>query len=75
LAFAAVIAWQLLALRDLARRPEPIPASRVLRPNLLIVLAALRPRLFSDGGAECRFVGGLVGGVPAGVGWGWGKLK
>lgn len=45
LAFAAVIAWQLLALRDLARRPEPIPASRVLSPTLLAVLAALRPRL------------------------------
>ncbi len=45
LAFAAVIAWHLLALRDLARRPEPIPASHVLSPTLLAVLAALRPRL------------------------------
>ena len=45
LAFATVIAWQMLALRDIARRPEPIAAQTVLRPTQLEVLRRLKPRL------------------------------
>jgi len=45
LAFATVIAWQMLALRDIARRPESIAAQTVLRPTQLEVLQRLKPRL------------------------------
>lgn len=48
LAFATVIAWQLLCLRDASRRPEGIPAHQVLTPSQLAVLCALRPRLKSN---------------------------
>lgn len=45
LAFATVIACQMLTLRDLARRPEPVAAQSVLRPTQLEVLWRLKPRL------------------------------
>jgi Transposase DNA-binding/Transposase Tn5 dimerisation domain len=45
LAFASVIAWQMLCLRDASRRKEPIPAAQVLTPSQLIVLCGLRPRI------------------------------
>jgi hypothetical protein len=48
LAFATVIAWQMLCLRDAARRPEPMRADRVLTPLQITVLCGLRPRLKPD---------------------------
>ncbi len=48
LAFATVVAWQMLCLRDVARRPEPVRADRVLTPLQLTVLCGLRPRLKPD---------------------------
>lgn len=48
LAFATVVAWQMLRLRDAARRPEPVRADQVLTPSQMIVLCGLRPRLKAD---------------------------
>lgn len=48
LAMASVMAWQMLALRDAARRNDPIPASRILTSTQLAVLCGLRPRLPRD---------------------------
>jgi hypothetical protein len=48
LAFATVVAWQMLRLRDAARRPEPIRATQVLTPLQMTVLCGLRPRLKPD---------------------------
>ncbi|HJX66478.1 MAG TPA: IS4 family transposase [Polyangia bacterium] len=48
LAFATVVAWQMLCLRDAARRPEPVRADQVLTPLLMTVLCGLRPRLKAD---------------------------
>jgi hypothetical protein len=48
LAFATVVAWQMLRLRDTARRPEPVRADQVLTPSQMIVLCGLRPRLKAD---------------------------
>lgn len=48
LAMASVVAWQMLALRDAARRDDPIPASRILTSMQLAVLCGLRPRLPRD---------------------------
>jgi hypothetical protein len=48
LAFATVVAWQMLCLRDAARRPEPVRADQVLTPLQMTVLCGLRPRLKSD---------------------------
>lgn len=44
LAFATVIACQALTVRDAARRPEPPPATSVLRPQLLALLLLMKPR-------------------------------
>ena len=48
LAFATVVAWQMLCLRDAARRPEPVRADQVLTPLQMTVLCGLRPRLKPD---------------------------
>jgi hypothetical protein len=48
LAFATVVAWQMLCLRDAARRAEPVRADQVLTPLQMIVLCGLRPRLKPD---------------------------
>jgi hypothetical protein len=48
LAFATVVAWQLLCLRDAARRPEPVRADQVLTRLQMTVLCGLRPRLKAD---------------------------
>jgi hypothetical protein len=48
LAFATVIAWQMLSLRDASRCPEPRKAAHFLTPSQLLVLCALRPRLKPD---------------------------
>ncbi len=48
LAFATVVAWQMLCLRDAARRPEPVRADQVLTPLQMTVLCGLRPRLKAD---------------------------
>jgi len=48
LAFATIVAWQMLCLRDAARRPEPMLANRVLTPLQMTVLCGLRPRLKPD---------------------------
>ena len=48
LAFATVVAWQMLSLRDAARRPEPVRADQVLTPLQMMVLCGLRPRLKPD---------------------------
>lgn len=48
LAFATVVAWQMLRLRDAARRPEPVRATHVLTPLQMTVLCGLRPRLKPD---------------------------
>ena len=48
LAFATVVAWQMLCLRDAARRPEPVRADKVLTPLQMTVLCGLRPRLKAD---------------------------
>jgi len=45
LAFATVIACQMLCLRDASRRQVPVPANQVLTPSQLAVLCALRPRI------------------------------
>jgi len=45
LSLASVVAWQLLALRHAARRPEPLPASAILTPVQLQTLHGLRPSL------------------------------
>jgi hypothetical protein len=52
LAFAVVIAVSLLRLRDVARRPEPIPASTVLTPTQYEVLRHLRPKFLKNGSAR-----------------------
>jgi hypothetical protein len=51
LAFATVIAWQMLCLRDASRRNEPVAAAKVLTPSQLIVLCGLRPRIKPDSSA------------------------
>lgn len=66
LAFATVIAWQMLCLRQAARAAEPKPASAILTPSQLIVLRGLRPRLKSDCSATEAFraiavLGGFMG--------------
>ena len=48
LAFATVIAWQMLRLRDASRRAEPVPAAQILTATQMRVLRALRPRLKPD---------------------------
>jgi hypothetical protein len=48
LAFATVVAWQMLCLRDAARRPEPVRADQVLTRLQMTVLCGLRPRLKAD---------------------------
>ena len=48
LAFATIVAWQMLCLRDAARRPEPVLANQVLTPLQMTVLCGLRPRLKPD---------------------------
>jgi len=48
LAFATVVAWQMLCLRDAARRLEPVRADQVLTPLQVTVLCGLRPRLTAD---------------------------
>ena len=48
LAFATIVAWQMLCLRDAARRPEPTLANQVLTPLQMTVLCGLRPRLKPD---------------------------
>jgi len=48
LAFATIVAWQMLCLRDAARRPEPVRANQVLTPLQMTVLCGLRPRLKTD---------------------------
>ena len=48
LAFATVIAWQMLCLRDASRRPAPVSAACFLTPSQLVVLCGLRPRLKPD---------------------------
>jgi hypothetical protein len=48
LAFATVIAWQMLCLRDASRRQESLPAARFLTASQMIVLCGLRPRLKPD---------------------------
>jgi len=48
LAFATVVAWQMLCLRDAARRPEPVRADQVLTPLQMTVLCGLRPRIKHD---------------------------
>jgi hypothetical protein len=48
LAFATVVTWQMLCLRDAARRPEPVRADQVLTPLQVTVLCGLRPRLKAD---------------------------
>jgi hypothetical protein len=48
LAFATVVAWQMLCLRDAARRPEPVRADQVLTRLQMTVLCGLRPRLKTD---------------------------
>ena len=45
LAFATVVAWQMLCLRDASRRKDPIPAAHVLTSSQLTVLCSLRPRI------------------------------
>jgi len=42
LAFATVVAWQMLCLRDAARRPESVRADKVLTPLQMTVLCGLR---------------------------------
>lgn len=49
LSVSSVVAWQLLAMRHAARRPDPLPASALLTPVQSVVLQSLRPRL----PAEC----------------------
>lgn len=67
LAIASVIAWQLLALRDAARRPEPILASTILSPQRLRVLNVLKPRtvrsdsLARDALRAIAKLGGFIG--------------
>ena len=48
LAFATVVAWQMLRLRDAARRSPEVRADQVLTPTQLTVLCGLRPRLKPD---------------------------
>lgn len=48
LAFATVVAWQMLCLRDASRRAEPTRADRFLNPSQMLVLCGLRPRLKAD---------------------------
>ncbi len=48
LAFATVVAWQMLCLRDASRRSEPVRADQVLTPLQMTVLCGLRPRLKPD---------------------------
>jgi hypothetical protein len=48
LAFATVVAWQMLCLRDASRRPEPVRADQFLTPSQMAVLCGLRPRLKPD---------------------------
>ena len=48
LAFATVVAWQMLCLRDASRRHEPVRADQVLTPLQMTVLCGLRPRLKPD---------------------------
>jgi hypothetical protein len=48
LAFATVVAWQMLRLRDTARRLPAVRADQVLTPTQLTVLCGLRPRLKPD---------------------------
>ena len=48
LAFATVVAWQMLCLRDASRRPQPVRADQVLTRLQMTVLCGLRPRLKAD---------------------------
>jgi hypothetical protein len=48
LGFATVVAWQMLRLRDAARRSPEMRADQVLTPSQLTVLCGLRPRLKRD---------------------------
>ena len=43
LAFATVVAWQMLCLRDADRRPEPVRADQVLTPLQMTVLCGPAP--------------------------------
>jgi hypothetical protein len=66
LAFATVIAWRMLCLRQASRAAFPKPASAILTPSQLIVLCGLRPRLKSDCSATEAFraiavLGGFMG--------------
>ena len=48
LAFATVVAWQMLCLRDASRGSEAVRADQVLTPLQMTVLCGLRPRLKPD---------------------------
>jgi hypothetical protein len=48
LAFATVVAWQMLCLRDASRRPDPARAAQFLTKAQMVVLCGLRPRLKPD---------------------------
>jgi hypothetical protein len=66
LAFAVVTAVTLLRLRDVARRPVPIPAVAVLSPTQVEILHKLRPKLMKDGTARVALraiatLGGFMG--------------
>jgi hypothetical protein len=66
LAFATVIAWQMLSLRDASRRAEPVPAVRFLTHSQMVVLCGLRPRLKPDCSAadalrSIAVMGGFMG--------------
>jgi hypothetical protein len=66
LAFATVIAWQMLSLRDASRREEPVRADQVLTHSQLTVLCILRPRIKPDCSANAALraiatLGGFMG--------------
>ena len=63
LAIVTPIACQLLRLRQAARDPTPSPATRILSPILLEVLAALRPKLPANPSARdtLRWIANLGG--------------